>query len=103
MITQTAPAISVRGLHRTYGTGARAFEAVRGLDLEVAAGSVTALLGTNGAGKTTTMEVVEGLARPTRGQVRVLGLDPVTDRARVRERTGVLLQSSGFSGDLTVR
>ncbi|GLY15896.1 ABC transporter ATP-binding protein [Kineosporia rhizophila] len=96
-------AVRVRGLRRTYGTGASAFEAVRGVDLDVRAGSVTALLGTNGAGKTSTLEVIEGLAAPTAGTVRVLGLDPVADRAAVRRRTGVLLQRSGFSGDLTVR
>jgi ABC-2 type transport system ATP-binding protein len=98
----TRPAIEVRGLTRTYGTGADAFTAVRGLDLEVARGSIHALLGVNGAGKTSTMEVVEGLAPATSGTVRVLGLDPVADRADVRRRTGVLLQRTGFVGDLTV-
>jgi ABC-2 type transport system ATP-binding protein len=94
--------VEVRGLRRVYGTGERAFEAVRGIDLDVEAGTIVALLGTNGAGKTSALEVVEGLARPTAGQVRVLGLDPVTDRAEVRRRTGVLLQTSGFAADLTV-
>ena len=94
--------IEVRGLRRSYGTGERAFEAVRGIDLVVEAGTIVALLGTNGAGKTSALELVEGLARPTAGTVRVLGLDPVTDRAKVRRRTGVLLQTSGFPADLTV-
>jgi ABC-2 type transport system ATP-binding protein len=94
--------IEVRGLRRVYGTGAGAFEAVRGIDLVVEVGTIVALLGTNGAGKTSALEVVEGLARPTAGQVRVLGLDPVTDRGEVRRRTGVLLQTSGFPADLTV-
>ena len=98
----TGAAIAVRGLRRRYGTGAQAFEAVRGLDLIVPEGTVTALLGTNGAGKTSTLEVIEGLGRATEGEVRVLGLDPIADRAEVRRRIGVLLQSSGFSGDLTV-
>ncbi|MBC9732451.1 ABC transporter ATP-binding protein [Nocardioides marmotae] len=97
-----SPHIEVRGLRRTYGSGAEAFEAVRGVDLVVEPGTVVALLGTNGAGKTSALEVVEGLAPPTAGQVRVLGLDPVADRAEVRRRTGVLLQSSGFPADLTV-
>jgi ABC-2 type transport system ATP-binding protein len=97
------PAVQVRGLRRTYGHGQDAYEAVRGLDLDVPAGSITALLGTNGAGKTSTLEVVEGLASATAGEVRVLGLHPVADRAAIRRRTGVLLQRSGFSGDLTVR
>ena len=99
----TTAAIEVRGLHRSYGTGAGAFEAVRGVDLSVEAGTITALLGTNGAGKTSTLEVVEGLAAASAGTVRVLGLDPVADRDAVRRRTAVLLQESGFSGDLTVR
>lgn len=94
--------IEVRGLRRVYGTGDEAFEAVRGIDLVVGAGTIVALLGTNGAGKTSALEVVEGLAQPTAGQVRVLGLDPVIDRAEVRRRTGVLLQTSGFPADLTV-
>jgi ABC-2 type transport system ATP-binding protein len=96
------PAIRVRGLRRTYGQGASAFEAVRRVDLDVPAGSITALLGTNGAGKTSTLEVIEGLARPTDGDVGVLGLHPIADRASLRRRTGILLQRSGFSGDLTV-
>ncbi|UUW88240.1 ABC transporter ATP-binding protein [Pimelobacter simplex] len=98
----TSPAIQVRGLRRSYGSGARAYEAVRGVDLDVATGTVTALLGTNGAGKTSTMEVIEGLCSPGAGEVRVLGLDPVAARDQVRRRTGTLLQTSGFSGDLTV-
>lgn len=97
------PAISVRGLRRRYGTGPTAFEAVRGIDLEVARGTIHALLGVNGAGKTSTLEVLEGLSTADDGEVQVLGLDPVADRDDVRRRTGVLLQRSGFVGDLTVR
>lgn len=99
----SASAVQVRGLRRTYGHGDDAYEAVRGVDLDVPVGPITALLGTNGAGKTSTLEVIEGLAAATAGEVTVLGLDPVADRATVRRRTGVLLQRSGFSGDLTVR
>jgi ABC-2 type transport system ATP-binding protein len=99
----SAPAIRVRGLRRTYGHGPSAYQAVRGVDLDVPVGSITALLGTNGAGKTSTLEVVEGLAPATDGEVSVLGLDPIADRAVLRRRTGILLQRSGFSGDLTVR
>jgi ABC-2 type transport system ATP-binding protein len=96
------PAIRVRDLRRSYGSGKQAFEAVRGVDLDVEAGTVSALLGTNGAGKTSTMELIEGLGRPSAGEVRVLGLDPVADRAALRPRLGILLQRSGFSGDLSV-
>jgi len=62
----------------------RLFQAVRGIDLVVEAGTIVALLGTNGAGTTSALEVVEGLAPPTAGEVRVLGLDPVDYRAEVR-------------------
>src|SRR3954467_4408096 len=96
-------AVRVRGLRRTYGQGSSAYEAVRGVDLDVPVASITALLGTNGAGKTSTLEVIEGLAVATEGAVSVLGLDPIADRAVLRRRTGIVLQRSGFSGDLTVR
>ena len=95
--------ITVRDLRRRYGgTGGRGFEAVRGVTFSVRRGELFALLGTNGAGKTSTMEVLEGLAPPTRGTVRVLGCDPCRDRARVRRRMGIVLQEGGFPPDLTV-
>jgi ABC-2 type transport system ATP-binding protein len=77
------------------------FSAVRGLSLQVRRGELYALLGTNGAGKTTTLEAIEGHRRPTSGKVSVFGEDP-TDRPRVRPRVGIMLQESGFAGDLTV-
>lgn len=100
--TADAPAIQVRDLRRSYGTGRTAFEAVRGVDLDIETGTISALLGTNGAGKTSTMELIEGLGRPSAGEIRVLGLDPLADKTAVRPRMGILLQRSGFSGDLTV-
>ncbi len=96
-------AIDVHDLHRVYGTGSGAFEAVAGVNLRVEPGTIHSLLGVNGAGKTSLLEVIEGLATPSAGRVRVLGLDPIADRPEVRRRAGVLLQRSGFSGDLTVR
>ncbi len=91
-------AVEVVDLHRRYG----AFEAVRGVSFAVHPGEVFALLGVNGAGKTSVLELVEGLASADGGSVRILGADPVTERARVRPHLGVLLQSSGLPGDLTV-
>ncbi len=93
--------LTVQGLHRTYGVGRDTFDAVRGVDLHVRRGELFALLGTNGAGKTSLLEVVEGIAPATRGQVRVFGLDPYRHRARVRPRTGIMLQEAGFPSDLT--
>ncbi|MGR8011231.1 ABC transporter ATP-binding protein [Streptomyces hypolithicus] len=89
------PVVRIAGLVKRYG----AKTAVDGLDLEVRAGTVTAVLGPNGAGKTTTIETCEGYRRPDAGTVRVLGLDPVSDAARLRPRIGVMLQSGGvYSG-----
>ncbi|NEA67593.1 ABC transporter ATP-binding protein [Streptomyces sp. SID12488] len=91
--------IEVTDLRRVYGGG---FEAVRGVSFSVGRGEVFALLGTNGAGKTSTVELLEGLAPPAGGRVRVLGHDPYTERALVRPRTGVMLQEGGFPSELTV-
>ncbi|MGW6854036.1 ABC transporter ATP-binding protein [Streptomyces virginiae] len=95
----TDTVIEVDGLRRGYAGG---FEAVRGVSFSVARGEIFALLGTNGAGKTSTVELLEGLAAPSEGRVRVFGLDPYTRRAEVRPRTGVMLQEGGFPSDLSV-
>lgn len=94
----TGRIIEATGLRCAYGT----FEAVRGIDFHVGEGELVALLGTNGAGKTTTVETLEGMRRPTAGEVRVLGRDPFRQRSKVRPRMGIMLQESGFAGDLTV-
>ncbi|MFK0160039.1 ABC transporter ATP-binding protein [Streptomyces sp. NPDC090493] len=91
--------IEVTDLRRVYGGG---FEAVRGITFSVARGEIFALLGTNGAGKTSTVELLEGLAAPDGGRVRVLGHDPHRERGAVRPRTGVMLQEGGFPSELTV-
>ncbi len=91
--------IEVEGLRRSYGE----LEAVRGVSLRVRRGELFALLGTNGAGKTTMIEVLEGLQEPSAGRVRVFGMDPASERAMVRPRTGVMLQAGGLTGQLTVR
>lgn len=106
-----ADVVTLTGVRRTYGArrglglgkAAGGFEAVRGVDLTIRRGGVYALLGTNGAGKTSTVELIEGLGAPSAGTIRVFGLDPIADRARVRPRTGVVLQESGFPATLTVR
>ncbi len=94
-----APAIEVRGLRKSYGP----VEAVRGIDLQVAMGEVFALLGPNGAGKTTTAEILEGHRTRTSGEVRVLGHDPAHGDRAMRERIGIVLQSTGVEQYLTVR
>ncbi len=69
--------------------------AVDHLSLEVAEGGVMALLGPNGAGKTSTVETLEGLRAPSAGRVRVLGLDPISERSRLVADIGVMLQQGG--------
>jgi ABC-2 type transport system ATP-binding protein len=93
------PAISIRGLTKSYGDN----EAVRGVDLEVAAGEVFAFLGPNGAGKTTTVEILEGYRKRSGGEVAVLGEDPERARRQWRERIGIVLQSCRLDPYLTVR
>src|SRR5215469_10968355 len=85
-------AIEVRGL--TMGYGSR--QVLRGVDFEVRPGEVFCLLGPNGAGKTTTVEILEGFRHRTGGDVRVLGVDPADQQARLRERIGIVLQECGF-------
>ncbi len=83
--------VRLRGVTKRYGSTT----AVSDLDLEVNAAEVLALLGPNGAGKTTTVEMCEGFVKPDSGAIEVLGLDPIADNARVRERIGVMLQGGG--------
>jgi ABC-2 type transport system ATP-binding protein len=92
-------AIRVTGLRKRYGE----LEAVRGIDFEVAEGECFALLGPNGAGKTTTVEILEGYRDRDAGEVEVLGLDPRRGGRDLRERIGIVLQSSGHFRELTVR
>jgi ABC-2 type transport system ATP-binding protein len=90
--------VTVRGLVKTYD-GRRV---VDGVDLDVGAGRIVGLIGANGAGKTTTVECIQGLRRPDAGVVRVLGLDPVVDGARVRSLIGSQLQSAALPDRLRV-
>ncbi|CAN7477684.1 ABC transporter ATP-binding protein [Mycolicibacterium frederiksbergense] len=91
MTTGSEPVVRLRGLTKRYG----ATIAVNNLDLEVHRAEVFALLGPNGAGKTTTIEMCEGFLRPDAGSIEILGLDPTTDNAKLRERIGVMLQGGG--------
>jgi ABC-2 type transport system ATP-binding protein len=91
--------ITVRGLRMSYGH----YEAVRGIDLDVARGQVFAFLGPNGAGKTSTVEILEGFRSRTGGEVQVLGADPAHAGSAWRARVGVVLQESAPEAWLTVR
>ena len=91
LLTASAgPVIRVSGIRRTYGD----VVAVDDVSFEVQDGEIFGLIGPNGAGKTTTMECVEGLHRPDRGNISVLGLDPFREPYRLQERIGVQLQQA---------
>lgn len=92
-------AIEVRGLKKAYGD----FEAVKGIDFDVAAGEVFAFLGPNGAGKTTTAEILEGYRKRDGGEVNVLGFDPTDDSRDFRSKIGIVLQECGFPRFASVR
>ncbi|MDO5494892.1 MAG: ABC transporter ATP-binding protein, partial [bacterium] len=94
--------IEATGVRRVYGSGGSAFEAVRGVDVHLRKGELLAILGENGAGKTSLLELLEGMAPASGGEIRVFGKDPHRQRREVRPRTGIMLQEAGFAGDLTV-
>jgi len=91
--------IDVVGLRKRYGD----VEAVKGIDLHVDHGEVFALLGPNGAGKTTTTEILEGYRDKTAGEVHVFGADPASAGGDLKQRIGIVLQSTGIDPFLTVR
>jgi len=93
------PMISARGLRKSYG----AFEAVRGIDLEVLPGEAFGFLGPNGAGKSSTMRMVAAVSPPTAGELRILGMDPRTQGPAIRGRLGVCPQEDSLDTEITVR
>ena len=92
-------AIEVRGLEKAYGS----VQAVAGIDLRIRRGEIYGLLGPNGAGKTTTVEILEGFRSRDRGEVSVLGFDPARQQDEIRQRSGIVLQTTGVDPHLTVR
>ena len=91
--------LETEGLTKNYGN----FVAVDHLDLVIQKGEVFGLLGPNGAGKTTTILMLLGLTEPTKGQVRVLGFDPVRQPLSVKARVGYMPDQVGFYDELTAR
>jgi len=91
-------ALEVRNLHKRYGHHV----AVDDVSFSVEEGEIFGIIGPNGAGKTTTVESIAGLRTPDSGSISVLGLDPIKDRTKVRERLGVQLQESSFPDAIKV-
>ncbi len=84
------PVIQVSGVRKTYGSTV----AVDEVSFDVHDGEIFGLIGPNGAGKTTTMECIEGLRKPDRGEISVLGLNPFREVYKLQERIGVQLQQA---------
>jgi ABC-2 type transport system ATP-binding protein len=91
---------SVRGLVKAFPGAAR--PALAGIDLDVRAGIVTGLVGPDGAGKTTLLRMLAGLLVPSAGEVSVLGSNPASDSAGLRDLLGYMPQRFGLYEDLTV-
>jgi ABC-2 type transport system ATP-binding protein len=92
-------AVSVRDLAKNYGD----ISALGGVTFDIAHGETFALLGPNGAGKSTTIEILEGYRDRSSGEASVLGVDPQRGGLEWKGRLGIVLQSSGESGNATVR
>ena len=93
------PVIQVSNLRKHYSS----LTAVDDISLEVQQGEIFGMVGPNGAGKTTTIECIEGLRAADGGSVRLLGLDPRTNRQAVASQIGIQLQESALPSRLRVR
>jgi lipooligosaccharide transport system ATP-binding protein len=98
-MTTSDALISARSLTKRFG----AFVAVDGIDFEVRRGEAFGFLGPNGAGKTSTMRMIACISPPSGGELRVIGMDPVTQASEVKARIGVVPQMDNLDIELTVR
>jgi ABC-2 type transport system ATP-binding protein len=94
-----ATALHAQDLTKRYRRGRPA--ALDGIDLDITAGGITALVGPNGAGKSTLIRCFLGFERPTRGFVTVDGIDPARDRTKALSRIGYVGQEAGLYQQLT--
>ncbi|MGV8909859.1 MAG: ABC transporter ATP-binding protein [Propionicimonas sp.] len=99
MTATATPAIQVQGLAKSFGT----VEVLRGVDFDVARGSIFALLGSNGAGKTTVVKILSTLLKPDGGTAGVNGFDVVTQASDVRQSISLTGQFAAVDEILTGR
>jgi ABC-2 type transport system ATP-binding protein len=98
-VTDTDPVLETRGLAKRYR---RAVWALKGIDLALPAGGITALVGPNAAGKSTLIKTWVGFEKPTRGSVAVMGVDPWRDRSAALAKLGYVPQSPALYDGLSV-
>jgi ABC-2 type transport system ATP-binding protein len=89
--------IYVENLVKTFDS----FTAVKGISFDVVRGEIFAFLGPNGAGKTTTIKMLTTLLRPTRGTIRLDGLDPTQEQKEARQRVGIVFQDPSLDNEQT--
>lgn len=89
--------ITVRNLTKEF----KEVTAVKGISFDVHAGEIFAFLGPNGAGKTTTIKMLTTLLRPTGGEIRLNGHDPLTEQDAVRRSFGIVFQDPSLDDELT--
>jgi ABC-2 type transport system ATP-binding protein len=103
-MTETgAVIVACRGLGKVFKTHGHALTALDDVSFDVAAGAVTAIVGSDGAGKTTLMRVIAGLLPPDAGQVTVIGVDVAVAPDVIQARIGYMPQRFGLYEDLTVQ
>ncbi|MGH3260995.1 MAG: ATP-binding cassette domain-containing protein [Trebonia sp.] len=103
MSSPPVPAVQVTGLRKSFRVAGQTIEAVRGIDLSVAAGEIFGLLGPNGAGKTTTLRILTTLLPADAGDAHIAGTDVRRAPARVRRLIGYVGQLGGADRDATGR
>ncbi len=108
MTASRPPVFELRGLRKTYGEGAAAVHALRGIDLHIDPGELLVLLGPSGSGKSTLLNILGGLDRPTAGSVRFgeLELSTATDAVLTdyrRHHVGFVFQFYNLIASLTAR
>src|SRR5215471_14194129 len=91
--------IEASDLRRRFGAN----EAVQGISFSVRKGEICGLLGPNGAGKTTTIRLLTGQIDPSGGSARVAGCDVVKERAKLKERIGVVFEEQNLYDRLSAR
>jgi len=92
-------AIEIENLSKNYGK----LHALKNMNLNVPVGTIYGLVGPNGAGKTTLIKTLVGSLRPSSGFAKVLGLDPLKDKWKLRKQIGYMPQSPALYDDLSAR